>query len=120
MRACCQPLSPSRLCYSSSASRFTAGASEFFFSRNVRHDQPVRHARLEMLENAGLSSRRELNAADLGLGSEAAGAGLGSEAARAGLGSEAARAGLGSETVGTGLGSETVGAGLGSETSAQS
>ena len=27
------------------------------FSRNVRHDQPVRHARLEMLEYAGLSSR---------------------------------------------------------------
>src|SRR5215472_12773023 len=26
-------------------------------SRNVRHDQPVRHARLEMLEYAGLSSR---------------------------------------------------------------
>src|SRR5262245_32776715 len=26
-------------------------------SRNVRHDQPVRHARLEMLEDAGLSSR---------------------------------------------------------------
>src|SRR5262249_26017577 len=45
------------LCYSSSASRFTAGASEFFFSRNIRHDQPVRHARLEMLEYAGLSSR---------------------------------------------------------------
>jgi hypothetical protein len=36
------------LCYSSSASRFTAGASEFFFSRNIRHDQPVRHARLEL------------------------------------------------------------------------
>jgi len=78
-------LSPSRLCYSSSASRFTTGASEFFFSRNVRHDQPVRHARLEMLENAGLSSRRELNAADLGLGSEAAGAELGSEATVRGL-----------------------------------
>ena len=40
----------------SSASRFTAGASEFFFSRNIRHDQPVRHARLEMLEDMGLSS----------------------------------------------------------------
>src|SRR5262249_12136573 len=26
-------------------------------SRNVRHDQPVRHARLEMLKDAGLSSR---------------------------------------------------------------
>src|SRR5262249_58525187 len=26
-------------------------------SRNVRHNQPVRHARLEMLEYAGLSSR---------------------------------------------------------------
>ena len=26
-------------------------------SRNVRHDQPVRHARLEMLEYADLSSR---------------------------------------------------------------
>src|SRR5215469_16321409 len=45
------------LCYSSFASRFTASTSEFFFSRNVRHDQPVRHARLEMLEYAGLSSR---------------------------------------------------------------
>src|SRR6516165_403444 len=45
------------LCYSSSASRFTAGASEFFFSRNLWHDQPVRHARLEMLEDAALSSR---------------------------------------------------------------
>src|SRR5215472_15928845 len=45
------------LCYSSSASRFTAGASEFVFLRIVRHDQPVRHARLEMLEYAGFSSR---------------------------------------------------------------
>src|SRR5215472_7221737 len=44
------------LCYFSSASRFTAGASEFFFSRNIRHDQPVRHARLAMLEDMGLSS----------------------------------------------------------------
>src|SRR5262249_27994597 len=44
------------LCYSSSASRFTAGASEFFFSRNIWHDQPVRHARLETLEDMGLSS----------------------------------------------------------------
>src|SRR5262245_16115147 len=44
------------LCYSSSASRFTAGASEFFFSRNIWHALPVRHARLEMLEDMGLSS----------------------------------------------------------------
>src|SRR5262249_51886891 len=29
------------LCYSSSASRFTAGASEFFFSWNIQHDQPA-------------------------------------------------------------------------------
>src|SRR2546426_3471878 len=32
-------------------------AGALFTSRNVRHDQPVRYARLEMFEYAGLSSR---------------------------------------------------------------
>src|SRR5215475_14478198 len=42
------------LCYEGSASQTHGRAKSS--SRNVRHDQPVRHARLEMLKYAGLSS----------------------------------------------------------------
>ena len=43
------------LCYEGSAKVIHGRGKSS--SRNVRHDQPVRHTRLEMLEYAGLSSR---------------------------------------------------------------